>query len=91
MFITADLLRKYGACEQGIKYIERFYPNGAEMIDVIRDRHISKDFLHWGREYLTHTPEELAAYFTACDIINSEGLLAKVLNILLLILNYPKN
>ena len=73
MYITADLLRKYKGCEQGIKYIERFYPEGAEMIDIIQDRHINKEFLHWGREHLTHTPDELAAYIKACRIINTDG------------------
>lgn len=73
MFITAELLRKHKACGPGLRYIERFYPNGAEMIDIIRDRHISKDFLHWGREFLTSNDEELAAYCEACKIINTEG------------------
>lgn len=74
MFITVDLLKKHKACENGIKYIERFYPNGAEMIDIIRDKHINKEMLHWGREHLTHTPEELAAYWEACHIVNSDGI-----------------
>lgn len=73
MFITAELLRKYNACEQGIRYIERFYPNGAEMIDIIQDEHISKEFLHWGRKHLTNGPEELEAYCKSCKIVNSEG------------------
>lgn len=73
MLITAELLRKYKGCEQGIKYIERFYPNGAEMIDIIRDHHINKEFLHWGREHLTHTAEELEAYCEACKIVNTDG------------------
>lgn len=73
MFITVDILQKYQACEQGIRYIQRFYPNGAEMIDIIRDRHISKEFLHWGREHLTHSPEELEVYARVCNIINTEG------------------
>ena len=73
MLITAELLRKYNACEQGIKYIERFYPDGAEMIDIIRDRHINKEFLHWGKEHLTTNEEEQLAYCIACDIVNSEG------------------
>ena len=50
MFIAPEMLRAHGACDQGIRYIERFYPYGAEAIDIIRDRHISKEFLHWGRE-----------------------------------------
>lgn len=73
MFITVDILRKHKACDQGIRYIERFYPNGAEMIDIIRDKHINKEFLHWGREHLTNNSEELTAYCEICKIINSEG------------------
>ena len=55
MFIAPEMLRAHGACDQGIRYIERFYPYGAEAIDIIRDRHISKEFLHWGRENLNLT------------------------------------
>ena len=73
MFVTSEILRKHKACEQGIRYIERFYPNGAEMIDIIHDRHISKEFLHWGRKCLTHSEEELKAYRIACRIENTEG------------------
>ena len=73
MLITAEVLRQHNACEQGIKYIERFYPNGAEMIDIIRNKHINKEFLHWGREHLTNNEEDLAAYCVACGIENSEG------------------
>lgn len=73
MFLTADLLKKYNACEQGIKYISRFYPTGANLIDIIHDRHISKEFLHWGREHLQVTPEELEAYLEVCGIVNTEN------------------
>ena len=73
MFVTSEILRKHNACEQDIRQFERFYPNGAEMIDIIHDRHISKEFLHWGREKLTNGSEELKAYCEACNIINSEG------------------
>ena len=62
MFLTIDVLRRLNACEQGIKYVERFYPNGVELVDIINDRHINKDFLHWGREYLTVNATEMEAY-----------------------------
>ena len=42
------------------------------MIDIIRDKHIPKEMLHWGRTKLTHSPEELEAYAQACNIINTE-------------------
>ena len=73
MFITVDILRKHKACNQGIKYVERFYPNGVEVIDIIHDRHINKDFLHWGREHLSLSEEEIAAYCQVCNIINTES------------------
>lgn len=72
MFITFELLKKFGACEEGLKYIQSFYPNGAEMIDIIQDSHISKEMLHWGKKTLTYTPEELEAYNKSCDIVNSD-------------------
>ena len=71
MFITANDLREHKACEQGIRYFERFYPNGAELIDIIRDRHINKEFLHWGRQHLTTTQEEMDAYCEVCNIVNT--------------------
>ena len=73
MFITAEILKKYNACDQGLRYVSRFYPKGAEIIELIRDRHINKDFLHWGREHLTLTEEEQEAYREVCKIINTEG------------------
>lgn len=73
MFVTLEILKQLGACDQDIRYIEHFYPNGAEMIDIIRDRHISKEFLHWGRQHLASNEEELTAYCEACRIVGCEG------------------
>lgn len=73
MLITAELLKKHKASESAIKYIGRFYPDGVEMIDVIKDKRIPKEMLHWGREYLTHSEEDLQAYAQVCNIINTEG------------------
>ena len=73
MFVTVETLKKLNACDQGLKYIERFYANGANIIDLINDRHIPKDFLHWGREHLTLTDEEFKAYCRVCNIENTES------------------
>ena len=73
MLVTPELLKSLDACEKGQQYVQRFYPNGAEVIDLIRDRHISKDFLHWGRQYLTTTKEEQQAYCEVCGISNSSS------------------
>ena len=73
MFITANLLKKISACDQDIHCFERFYPDGAELINVIRDCHVSKEFLHWTREFLINNTEEMAAYCAVCDIVNTTG------------------
>lgn len=73
MFITAEMLEKYSACDEGVSYIREVYPNGVELIDIINDPNVKKEMLHWGRKELTHTPEELAAYCKVCDIVNTEN------------------
>lgn len=73
MQITTELLRQHKACDQGIRYIERFYPNGVEIKDLTKDRHIPKEMLHWGRQNLNYSSEEFEAYCAACDIINTEN------------------
>lgn len=73
MFLTAEKLKQMRACQKGVEYIERFFPNGAELIDIINTRHVPKEFLHWGRENLTVSQEELEAYCKVCKIINTEG------------------
>lgn len=73
MRITVELLQKHGSCEKGIKYIEQNFPNGIEMIDIIQHPNVEVEFLHWGREHLGYSPEELAAYEKACNVINSNN------------------
>lgn len=73
MFLTVEKLIQLNACKQGIKYIEKFFPSGAELIDIINARHIPKEFLHWGRENLSISQNELVAYCKVCGIENTTG------------------
>lgn len=73
MLITTELLQNNRACKQGIEFVSKFYPDGIEMIDLIKDKRVSREMLHWGRKQLTHTQEELDAYCAMCNIINSNG------------------
>ena len=73
MYLTLEKLYSLNACGPGVEYIKRFYPDGAEVIDIIRDRHIDKRFLHWGREHLTISNEEFLEYQKACKIENCTG------------------
>ena len=73
MLITVEVLQNNNACKQGVDFVSKFYPNGVEMIDLIKDKRVSREMLHWGRQHLTHTQEELDAYCAMCNIINSNG------------------
>ena len=57
MFITNEILERYNACESGKKIFNRLYPNGVEIIDLLDNRHIPDEILHWGAEYLPVSAE----------------------------------
>lgn len=72
MFITKETLEKYNACEQGIKFLEKYFPDGAEMLELIQTRHIPHDMLHWGYEHLNWNKDELDMYCKVLEIVDSE-------------------
>ena len=52
MFLTLEILEKYNACDEGKKWFMRHFPLGAELIDVMRDKTVTPEFLHWGYDNL---------------------------------------
>ena len=72
MFITSEILRDLDACKEGQDWFARIFPNGAELIDVIRTRHAPAQFLHWGWLHLTTNADERRAYNEVLHIENSE-------------------
>ena len=72
--ITAQDLIKHKANQHGVDYIQRFYPEGAEIADLLKDKHISKEFLHWTRLNFPYTEEEKTMYEARMNIIGSENL-----------------
>lgn len=62
MYITKEKLIAEGACRQGLKWFERYFPDGAELIDVINHKYIDKHTLHWGMAHLETSEEEKKAY-----------------------------
>ena len=73
MFLTVDILKERRACEQGIHFVEKFYPNGVELSEIIQNKHIPKEFLHWGFSHLDATNEEIKLYEKVLDITNTTG------------------
>jgi hypothetical protein len=71
MFITYDLLEKYNACESGKRFFQRFYPNGVEVLELLENKHVPKEFLFWGEENLPVSKEELEKFNEVCGIKNS--------------------
>lgn len=71
MFLTKQILNEYEACGPGVEWFERHFPNGAELMDVIRMRHAPASFLHWGRLHLVTSEEERRAYDEVLHITNS--------------------
>jgi hypothetical protein len=72
MYITKETLLKYGACGFGLKWFERNFPNGGELIDVINHPKIDRHSLHWGYTNLITTETELEAYYKKLKITNNE-------------------
>ena len=71
MFITNEILERYNACESGKKIFNRLYPNGVEIIDLLDNRHIPDEILHWGAEYLPVSAEELEKYYERVNVVDS--------------------
>jgi hypothetical protein len=59
---TLEDLERLKACENGKRFIARFYPNGFEVEKLVTERHIPDDFLHWARENLYCSEEVLEKY-----------------------------
>lgn len=71
MFLNEEVLRKYEACDEGIDFFNKHFPNGTELIDVVRYEKTPMVILHWGYTSLPTTDEEKAVYIQRCNIINS--------------------
>ena len=68
MFLTVDILKQKKACDKGIAWFNRHFPNGGELIDVIRHQYVTPEILHWGFNCLTTTKEEQDAYWEKLNI-----------------------
>lgn len=68
MFLTLDTLERHGACDSGKKWFARYFPNGGELIDVLRHPRVSPEILHWGYNHLTTSLEEQEIYWKQLNI-----------------------
>ena len=70
MYLTVEILKKNGACGKGLKWFERTFPNGAELVDVMSHKYVTPHFLHWGYEslYSEVSEEEKQFYWNKLKI-----------------------
>ena len=68
MKVTKELLEKYQACKEGLEFLDKFYPDGAEVLQIVKEHEISSEMLHFARRYFSLNEEELAKYFELCKV-----------------------
>lgn len=68
MYLRPDDLLKHGGCYHGYSFMSRYYPNGAELVDIMKHKYITPDFLHWGFLELDTNEEEKALYYELLNI-----------------------
>lgn len=68
MFIDNEILDKYHACETGRAWFNRVFPDGAELSDVIKHRHVTPQMLHWGYSCFPVSKEEKELYWAKLKI-----------------------
>lgn len=71
MKITLQKLQDKNACKEGIEYFNKYYPNGVEVIDILKNPKVSTEFLHWGHLHLDLTEEEERLYYERMHIVDS--------------------
>lgn len=79
MFLSNEILKKYNACELGLKWFDRHYPDGVELMDFLDNARVfvgpdSKilELLYWGYRILPYDEREKEKYREILDIDTSE-------------------
>ena len=68
MYLTLEKIKSLDACEAGVKWFERHFPQGAELTEVIKHPSLPSEFLHWGYHYLQPNEKEKIGYWAKAKI-----------------------
>lgn len=73
LFITADLINKYGASNEDISFLKESYPHGIFVFEILSDEiyDVSIDFIHWMYYNLPLTKEDKVKYLNYVEITNT--------------------
>lgn len=70
MFLNKEDIKAKSACSAGVKWFEHYFPNGAELKEVIQHERVPNFFLYWGCEqgFFLMNKEEQQAYMKKLNI-----------------------
>lgn len=68
MKVTKEILERYQACKKGKDFLDKFYPDGAEVLQIVKEHEISSEMLHFARRYFSLNEEEFKKYFELCRV-----------------------
>lgn len=68
MKITRELLEKYEACKDGIEFLDKFYPDGAEALQIAEEHELPLEMLHFARQFFNLDEKELQKYSELCEV-----------------------
>ena len=68
MYLRPDDLLKYGSCFETYSFMLRYYPDGAELTEIMKHKYMTPSFLHFGFENFTTNDEEKALYYELVGI-----------------------
>lgn len=68
MYLRPDDLLKYGGCYVAYSFMQRYYPDGAELTELMKHKYVTDEFLHFGFDNFEANDEEKALYYEILNI-----------------------
>ena len=68
MYLRPEDIVPYGPCFESYSFMSRYFPNGGELVDIMRHKYMADHFLHWGFDNLDANEEERALYYELLNI-----------------------
>lgn len=68
MYLRPEDLLKYGGCYQGYSFMSRYYPDGVELVEIMKHKYMTDEFLHFGFDNFDTSDEEKALYYELLNI-----------------------
>lgn len=71
MIYSAADIAKWGSCEEGVAFAEKYAPNGFTIAEFLALKEAPNKYIHWVFERIDPTEEEWKAYIEKMSIVNT--------------------